>query len=180
MDGTLYDWHLSVYNYFKNFKNYTGTWTEFWTVETKKLDDAWWKFLTENNILYSDRPPTDDCMYLLDWLKDRYEIFYITSRPDSVKLTTEQYLRRYKFPYQENLIFNKDKASEARLHKIVYALDDFPASIDALSTVCNVVVMAKPWNREYWDKFPTIHNLKEFSNCLEVFNGSNRFDKELL
>lgn len=167
LDGVLYDWPMSVYGWHTNFKSYAGSFNDFWTKEIVKFDPDWWKYICSLDILYSDRPPVSDCLLFLDRIKDRFEIYYITARPECVKTTTEQYLKRYKFPFQENLIFTDDKANVARRLKLNYAIDDLPAHVEALHKVTKVFMIAKPWNVHIQDKYTTVKSLTEILALLE-------------
>jgi len=167
LDGVLYSWHRSIYEYFHRFKGYEGTCTDFWTTEYKKFDEEWWNSIVTIDIFYSDRQPTKDCFNFLDNIKDRFEIYYITGRPNCVKTTTEQYLRRFKFPFRDNLIFSNDKVNVARLLKLSYAVDDLPNQVESLSKVTRTIMVAQPYNKELWDTYTTVHSLTEILNYLE-------------
>ena len=159
LDGCLYLWHSAVYDYFRFYKNYTGTWREFWTTKYKTFSDSDWKYITEVDIFYSSQPPTTDCVNFINNIKDRFEIYYITSRPMLVKTTTEQFLKRYKFPFHENLIFTDDKVNTARLLKLDYAVDDMPKHVEGLAKVTKIIMISQPWNIDIQDKYPTSQTL---------------------
>lgn len=167
MDGVLYGWHESVHEYFKLNRGYEGTFTEFWSREYLKFSDEDWKFLVEIDILYSDRMPTDDCINFLNYAKYRFDLYYITSRPAYVKTTTEQYLRRHHFPFQENLIFVSDKVNTARRLRLDYFIDDLPKHLEGLSEVCKVVMIERPYNLDSRDKYNTSKTLMGTLKYLE-------------
>jgi hypothetical protein len=159
MDGCLYNFQGAVLEYFRLYKGYTGTYGEFWSKDKLKLSDADWEFLINIDILYTSEMPTPDCINFLNYVKYRFNIYYITARPLLVKLTTEQYMRRHNFPFRDNLIFEKDKVNTARRLKLDYFIDDSQENIAGLSKVTNAILMAQPENRAYWDIYPTIHSL---------------------
>lgn len=167
LDGVLYNWHLAVYEYYKLFKSYVGTYGEFWGIYYKNISKEEWDFLCQVDTLYSNVPPTDDCIDFLDYVKYRYDVYYITSRPLLVKLTTEQFLRRYKFPFRENLVFTSDKVNESRRLHITNFLDDNPIYIEGLSKITNTILIANPWNSHLWDTYNTAHSLKSAIKFLE-------------
>ena len=167
LDGTTYTWHQAVYEYYQVHKNYIGSYTNFWTNEYKNITDAGWEFLINVDIFYSSQMPTEDCMNFLNNIKYRFDIYYLTSRPDYVKVTTEQFLKRYKFPFRDNLIFTNDKVSDARRLKLSYCLDDMPHHVEALAKVTNVIMIAQPWNKGIWDVYPTAHSLMSALQYLE-------------
>ena len=167
LDGVVYRWHSAVYEYFKLYKDYQGTYNRLWSIDHKYIKDSEWEFLTNIDFLYSCECPTPDCLSFLDNVKYRFDIYYVTNRPDYVKLTTEQYLRRYKFPFRYNLIFTQDKVNTARRLQADYFLEDRIDNAEALRKVTNVVLMAQPYNKEHWDTFNTAHSLMGALQFLE-------------
>ena len=159
LDGVLYNWHGAVYEYFRLYKNYCGNYEKLWGTDYLNFTDEDWEFLTNIDFLYSNQNPTHDCVNFLNEIKDKFEIYYVTSRPLYVKLTTEQYLRRHKFPFQENLIFSNDKVNTARLLRADYCIDDLPKHIEGLSKVSKVVMIAQPYNKDYQNSYPTSKTL---------------------
>lgn len=159
LDGVLYNWHSAVYTYYVMYKNYQGTEREFWTTRYKTISDDEWDCLVNMDILYSSQCPTPECMSFIHEISKYYSVYYITSRPAFVKITTEQYLKRHKFPFLENLVFTHDKSITARQLMLSMCVDDMPKNLEPLSKVTDVVMIAHPYNVDYWDKFPTAHSL---------------------
>lgn len=168
LDGVLYEWHKSIYDFFTRYKGYTGTLNEFWQIECLKFDEDFWNYIIEVDIFYSDRSPTKDCEDFINVVKDKFEIYYITARPDYVKTTTEQYLRRHNFPFLDNLIFTHDKVNMARKLQLSYMLEDNIKQIEGLSKVTNAILIAQPYNKEIWDKYPTAHSLMSALQFMEI------------
>lgn len=168
LDGVLYEWHTSVYDYCVRFRDYTKSITEFWTNPYESCDMDFWNTITEVDIFYSNMSPTPDCVKFLDVVKEKFELYYITSRPDYVKTTTQQYLRRYGFPYQDNLIFTKDKVNMARKLQLSYIILDNVENVKSLSNVTNTILRARPWNKEIWDLYPTCHSLMDALQFIDL------------
>lgn len=168
LDGVLYDWHLSVYEYFCLYKGFSGSQNKFWYEESKAVPDNVWEFICSIDTLYSNVLPSKDCKDFIASIKDKFTLYYITSRPLSAKLTTEQYLRRHHFPFQENLIFTQDKVSVARLLKLDYMVEDMPRNVIDLSKVVLTIMMARPWNQSIQNEYPTVHSLMESMKYLEA------------
>jgi uncharacterized HAD superfamily protein len=166
-DGVLYNWHNAVYEYFILYRNYKGSFNKLWEVDYKLLNDADWEFLTNVDYFYSSQVPTKDCVDFLNDVKFRFDIYYVTGRPIYVKTTTEQFLKRYKFPFRDNLIFADDKVNTARRLKADYFIEDMPRHLEGLSKITNVIMMAQPYNKEYWDTYLTVHSLKSALQYLE-------------
>lgn len=168
MDGVLYNWHAAVYDYFRFYKEYTGSYSKFWSEYYKTFSDEMWDYLTGVDIFYSSQQPTKECVNFLNSIKYKYDIYYITSRPNLVRTTTKQYLRKYNFPYKDNVIFTDDKANVSRLLQLTYCIDDMPHNVESLSKVTNVIMIAQPWNTELWEKYNTAHSLNGVLKYLEA------------
>lgn len=161
LDGVLYRWHESLYEYFRLYRNFRGTYNEFWSTYIQQVSEEELCYLAGIDTLYSNMPPTRDCIDFLDVLKDLFEIFYVTSRPDSVRATTELFLEKHKFPFKENLIFTPNKDNFARLHKFSFAVDDVQQHLEKYSKVTTPILFAQPWNRAIRDNFIVVRNLME-------------------
>ena len=111
--------------------------------------------------------PTPECTNFLNKVKYRFDIYYITGRPNSVKTTTELFLKRYKFPFRENLIFTEDKANTCRRLQIDYYIEDLPVNMKVLSKIANTIMIARPYNKEYRDTYTTASSLKDSLRFLE-------------
>lgn len=167
LDGVIYKWHTAVYEYFRLYRNYLGSYNDFWSKDYLSVSEETWEFITNIDYLYSCINPDQDCRDFLENVQERFEIYYVTSRPVYVKLTTEQFLKRFKFPFQENLIFCTDKVNIARKIQADYFIEDMPRHIEGLSKVTKVIVMAQPYNIECQELHPTIHHLMEALQFLE-------------
>jgi uncharacterized HAD superfamily protein len=168
LDGVLVSWHEAVYDDYTRRDKFKGSFREFWIDYIPSLSKELQKYIVEIPIYYAANSPSKEVLNFLNKIKESYEIYYVTSRPESVRLTTEQYLRRYKFPYKENLIFTDDKSSVARILKVDFALDDFSSHIEKLSKVTTAILFAKPWNKDSWDKYPTARTFFDVLEFMEV------------
>ncbi len=162
LDGVIYSWHDAVESFYREFKGYTGESYYFWTTYIPSRPNSEMEFICQINVLYSSKTPSKEQRQIPELLSKHHVIYYITSRPESARLTTEMYLRKHKFPFHENLIFTQDKATVARARKIDWFLDDNVKHVRDLSKVTRAVLFARPWNRDYWEKFRTIFSLREF------------------
>ena len=168
LDGVLVDWHEAVYDDFIRRDKFSGSFRDFWTVYFPTLSKEIQAYILEIPIYYSTISPSKHVTNFLNKIKDSFEIYYVTSRPEEVRLTTEQYLRRYDFPFKENLIFTNDKCSVARILKVDFALDDFTSHIEKLSKVTTAILFARPWNEESWNKYPTAKTFFDVLEFMEV------------
>jgi uncharacterized HAD superfamily protein len=168
LDGVLYRWHHAVYDYFLVHRDYKGSFDTLWSKDYLNFSKEDWEYLVNVDIFYSSQFPTDDCMNFLDKVKYRFDIYYLTGRPIYVKTTTEQFLRKYRFPFRDNLIFESDKINTARRLRADYCVDDLPENLEILSKVSKVVMVAQPYNKEYRNIYPTAYNLMGVLPFLET------------
>jgi 5'(3')-deoxyribonucleotidase len=168
LDGVLYPWHEAVYNFYVCFRDYKDTFTQFWSSYYKSFTDSDWNFLINVDVFYSCISPSKSVVEFLSEVSKHYNIYYISSRPESVQLATDQFLKRYKFPFYENLIFSSDKASYARLYQLKYFVDDLPEQVEELSKVTNTIMYARPYNKEYQKKYCTARSYSEVLKLMEI------------
>lgn len=163
IDGVLYPWHGSIYRYFTEFKNYADSYTEFWTHYWHIPSvQEYISYLTTVPIFCEDSNPVNGALELLNSLdSEGHTIHYITNRPDEVILATHHYLQSHKFPQNENLYIGKDKPTYARGVNLNLFIDDREKNIIEMTPVCLSILVAQPWNVDYQDKYPTIHNIRE-------------------
>lgn len=166
-DGVLYRWHESLYQYFVLYRDYDGSYETFWKDYKSIVSEDDLEYYASIDTLYSNMMPTCDCLSFLDQIKDRFNIFYITSRPVLVKTTTEAYMRRYSFPQRDNLVFTYDKGSYARRLRLSYFVEDSQKNAEELRAITTVILMAQPWNKPVWYEYPTVRNLNEILQYLE-------------
>jgi hypothetical protein len=168
LDGVLYEWQRVIYDEFVRQGKFTGTFREFWLQGGHKdgHQDCV-KYHVTIPTYYSATAPRKSAMNFLKWADSRFELYYITTRPENAVLTTQQYLRRYDFPQRENLFITDDKLTLVRLLKIDYFVDDLERNIVPLSTVTTSVIYARPWNEYLWELYPTVHSFPELRQFLE-------------
>ncbi len=163
LDGVLYDWHDALHVYYQYMMGYEGTFREFWLNYIPSLSAEKQDYLVNLPIIYDTKVPSKDITDFLDFVRDNVEeVYYITKRPLEIERVTRRYLRRYNFPFQDNLIITGDKASACRLYGVTHFLDDFASHVEAVKGIAEVYLMAKPWNEQYQDQYNTVHSLREF------------------
>ena len=169
IDGPIYDWHNPVYDYYKAYKDYDKSYTEFWLDYFPKLSVEEHDFILSVETLYASMKVTDEVYSAISSLAELGTVYYITARDTSLRNITDTWLKRNNIPFRDNLIMTKDKASYVKLLKIDYFVDDFAKQILDLSNMTKAYLFARPWNREYQDKLPTIRTLSELP---EIIRGN--------
>jgi uncharacterized HAD superfamily protein len=106
-------------------------------------------------------------MDTVNYLANKYNICYITARPREAKMVTIQWLRRYKFPNNENLYFSEDKTIDLRTNNCTYFIEDHwkQEVIDRLNKVTNVILVDRLYNKHITG-VPRIKELKELKTLL--------------
>lgn len=165
LDGVLYDWHSAVYTYFQYIKNYQGTYRQFWTEFINDTSKEEQEFIVSIPFLYSAITPSKQVIEFLNFAADNSEIYYITSRPDSVEHITKKYVKEY-FPYPDNLFSVHDKATTCRYLGVTHFLDDHEKHVKAVQPVANSFLKARCWNEYCQDQYNTVYSLKEFKEIV--------------
>jgi uncharacterized HAD superfamily protein len=149
LDGVLYPWHIALYNELFIHDKVTCDYYTFWKSEYKKYNNLWWENQIRVPFLYSTQIPSKETLETLEQLDKCYEIYYISARPQEVKLVTEQYLAKYEFPQRENLVFTSNKGLYCNAHNIHIAIEDQVHHIcSLLANEVNVIAVRHPYNEE--------------------------------
>jgi hypothetical protein len=170
LDGVIYPWHSSIYRYFIEFKGYEDSYFKFWSEDWKIPEiQEHIGFLTTVPTFCEDSEPFPRALETLHEIEDKgHTIFYITSRPDEVRFATWHYIDRRDFPFKENLhIVNGEKATLARSLGLDLFVDDREKHVKELTPVCLTVLMATPWNLDFQELYPTIHNIHEIMDYIK-------------
>ena len=119
LDGVLYPWHKSVYDYLTRLPNSLTrgkNYHEFWEDPYTEITEKEWSYYASLPILYTNMIPSKPMLDMLRKLdSEGHTLYYITNRIPDLARITEQYLNNYKFPQAENLILSEDKAKEVRI-----------------------------------------------------------------
>jgi len=166
LDGVLYPWDKAIYTYFRCYRGYTGTQFQFSNDLHKLIPWDFKDFLLEVGPLYMTINPDLKVMHLLNDLAKKYELFYVTSRPEVVRLSTEKYLRIHNFPNKENLYFTNDKANLARYLELDYFIEDNIVNAFNISKVCATYVVKQPWNQDFLADFHVLNTILDFGSVL--------------
>jgi uncharacterized HAD superfamily protein len=166
IDGVLYPWHESVYRYFCEFKNFTGTQYQFWKYFGELSPDTQ-KYFVELPFLYSDTTPHQDVLESLPLISELCNIYYITSRPVELRHQTLKFFSKHNFPFSENIYFTSDKETVIRLHNIEFFLDDMPFNIEKVSHLTKSFLFKSQHNRDRQGEFKCVGTLKEFHSIIK-------------
>jgi uncharacterized HAD superfamily protein len=119
-------------------------------------------------LMYSSNPPYYTTEFLLDiWKKKGYKIWYITQRPEHLNYVTEAWIKRWKFPFPENLIrVETSKKLPVIENEIELFVEDAVRHAEELDGFTKVILVKRPYNKEIQDKFTTINNITELPKYL--------------
>jgi Uncharacterized conserved protein len=162
LDGVVYPWHETIHRYFVENKGYEKDIKEFWLKDKHLITD----YYVTIPFLYNNTTPRKDVLEYLPKIAELGEIYYITSRHPDLWQVTKKFFQFYDLPFKENVIFDGDKATQVRLLKIDYFLDDMPKNIDSLSGITNAYLFHCVHNLEQREGYKTVANMKEFYNIL--------------
>ena len=150
LDGVLYDFHTTVQDYYKIYKGIDMPKDEFWLNYFPSLSKEEQDNVLRTPMFYSTKFPLPSMMRTLYEIDSMAEvIFYITSRPKDVELTTKQYLRKHNFPKYKNVIVTDDKLPYIKLLKLTYFVDDKVEILDDICLATNAIQFLQPWNQHF-------------------------------
>lgn len=165
LDGVLYPWIRAVFTYYRMYQGYFGDeYTFFKNVDAVLGDSA--DYIVTLPQIYTSCVPENRLIQLLNKLGEKFNLYYITSRPECVRRITEKYLRDFYFPQDTNLIFNKDKDTVARLLKLDYFVEDSIKNAEKLNKVCTTFLVKTPYNENYSGDVPMINSIYDLQGVL--------------
>jgi uncharacterized HAD superfamily protein len=169
IDGVLYDIHRVTYTELRARHNLNVSLVEFWCEDGYKNNytEKFWENFYKIPILYEKTPPNKDIIDTVNYLSNKYNICYITSRPDEVRFVTGWWLKSYKFPNYDNVFFSNNKTIDIRKNKCIYFIEDqwIQDKIDKMNKITNVVLVDRVYNRHI-EGVPRIQRLSELKNLL--------------
>ncbi len=166
VDGTLYPWIEAVCTYHRLHKKYTGTDYNFIKNLDKYVPEDYWGYLVTLQDLYYKYTPSNKMMLLLNRLSEKFNLFYITARPEETQRITHKYFRDFKFPQRDNIIFSKDKDVYARLLKLSYFVEDNVQNAEKLSKICTTFLVRAPYNEDYDGTIPMLSSVMDLERIL--------------
>lgn len=161
IDGVVYDWHNSLYVHYRSLEGFNGSFSEFWIDFIPTLPKEKLEYLITLDHLYETSGIAPSVALSLDRLASIGDIYYITARGAQLSRLTDRFFRKSKLPDFDNITYTDDKVQAAKLYELDYFVDDFPKYVEPMLGVCNSYLMARPWNRDYQDKLPTITSLDD-------------------
>lgn len=154
VDGVIYDWHYSLYEELVIYGKIDCDYYTFWSEKYKEYSDSWWDNVVRFEHLYGTTPLKPEDKILLEKLSKKYEIFYVTKRPEWVRFATESWFRRYELPQRENLIFTtKDKSLICNSLGIQVAVEDMLSyAKDLMENGVLTIIKRMPYNEKSLQK----------------------------
>ena len=170
VDGVLYDWHDVVHDYCVQELGIKEDFLTFWRkIVAEEYSKTFLYNLINDPLLVIKRNIDPPILKLLNDLSKKYEIFYITSRPNAVRNATQYWFRTNRLPQIENLtICQGDKIPYIKDFKIELFVEDMKKHALALKDITTVVLVRKPWNEEVQDQFICINSVLELPPILEM------------
>lgn len=121
----------------------------------KQADELWTEIKRTQNWWLSSLEPMPDT-HVLTYAKDKYRIYFITSRVPSAGLSLEDqtamWIRRHFFIPNPTVIVSSHKGPLAAALNLDYFLDDRPENtlnVRAFSPFTKVFIHSAPYNREF-------------------------------
>ena len=154
LDGVLYPWHEVVFDLCLEFKYIDESmteekfWKEWFTHEARPIFVD--NILGDMSLFFKKKMSPDN-VSLLNRLKKRFDIFFISQRADCAYLVTKGWLKDVNL-FDNNLYLVEDKPAMVRVLDIDYFLEDRVENVDKLKHVVNTFIVSAPFNMDYYDK----------------------------
>ena len=167
LDGVVYNWHHALYTEMQIYEDITCSERDFWLKVMPSFSKEKQAYLCGLEHLYGTQVPDRKLLPMLNRLAKKFDIYYITCRPESVKCATQLYLKHWDFPFQENLYLTTDKTIEVRAFGIDLFVDDRIEILDKVSKFCNVIGIEQFWNESDRGRFQFINNIFQIEDIIE-------------
>lgn len=150
IDGVLYDIHTAAYTELIAFHGLTIPFSKFWGNYKSYYSEKFYNSFFKIPILYDSMLPISGSIETLNYLAGKYNLCYITARPQEVKYVTKKWLKTNKFPYYENVEFSKNKEVEIRSNNCKYFIEDcwVQDKVDSMSKITNLILVNAVYNRD--------------------------------
>ncbi len=121
-------------------------------IPQKEMEKFWQDFTDKKGWL--EIPLLSGAKTALDYLKTKYQIIIITSRPDAIKDLTLKWLEKNNIPY-DKIYFVEEKKGENKLQKILsnglliktFIEDRLDISLEFVKEGIKVLLFDYPWNK---------------------------------
>jgi len=149
IDGVLYPWQEVAYiQAVDDHKDFGYSFEDFWR---KGIDDTlpklYMKNLVRNPLLLEIKIPNPELIEMLNRLASKWDIEYISSRPEELFRVTSRYLRKYKFPEADTLILSDTIITDIRLANFDYYIEDRSDIANQLAKFTKVILVSRPYNK---------------------------------
>lgn len=171
LDGVLYNFVRAVYLYCSAYNNLDMDYWEFSKNPDEIVGEELMEYLVTIPTIYQTCTPNVNDLNAINSLKEKAEFFYITARPDSIRLVTEKFLTINKFPNYSNLYFTKDKGLYTRILSLDYFIDDMAKYVDKIPKPTKVFLLNTPWNQKDREGKNCIESISKFIKLIGEENG---------
>lgn len=141
LDGVLYPWHEIIYDEVKFRKGIEEDYREFWRkAKEEDYHRPLLEQLVEVPMFYNRRNIRSNILNVVNKLAETYQIYYITTRPESARQATQSWFERCGLPYSNNLIITQNKKPYIAMLECDYFVDDKHKTIDDIKDITNAIL----------------------------------------
>lgn len=164
IDGCLYNFVQPAYDYAIE-NNYTIKSIEYFFSHEEEHSTIFWSNIVRIPMIYYKTSMKKSYKDLLNKLASSgWTIYYLTNRPEEVRVTTYNWLEDSGAPFLENLYFVDKKSDIIRLKNIDYHIDDRSHCIEDVKNFCPSFLINNYWNLNYEEPA----NCKRLNSILEL------------
>ena len=166
IDGVLYKYQEALYSEMVALYGVTCSYGDFWTKEFLKYPALEQDNLIRLRHIYNKIPPPQEWADFLQKLSKEHFIIYVTARPEELRWVTYNTFRKWGFPNLDCLYFVKESKGEIVADMCDLFVEDRCKYIKELSGCCNVVIVAKPWNKDCREGHVVINSILDLEGVL--------------
>lgn len=105
-------------------------------------EEEFWDWMKRHEkAIYAQAPPAKAAKKVLERLARRYQLIYITARPQYLKDVTVQWMERHRFPYHHiDLLGSHQKVEQAKKHGVQLFFEDRLETANAVAEELGIPV----------------------------------------
>ena len=164
LDGVLYPWHEGVWKQLTVDGYITSSFEEYWDKEWKIMREkqsTLFMNMVNEPLMYSSQAPYFGVRSLLECLKlDGHKIWYVTQRPRHLDFITRQWIRRWRLPFEDNVIRVEGSKRQVIIeNEIDLFVDDAIRHAEDLKDFTKVILVKRPYNKEIQENFDSVDSV---------------------
>lgn len=166
IDGVVYSYQEALYSEMVALYGVTCSYSDFWTKEFQSYSKLKQDNLIRCRHIYTKSLPPVEWSNCLQRIAKKHNLFYVTARPYELRYVTQHTFESWNYPNLDRIHFTDDKLGACLLEDCDVYVEDRSKYIEQLKDNMRVIVVRKPWNRQYDEGFTVISSILELEGVL--------------